>query len=519
MGVRLRPLVAAPVAVLVVASACSSGSPSRGGTDGATDATSASTATTPAVAPATYRPAPCPDAVGDLAEGVEASCGTLEVPERHDDPDGPTVTLPVAVLTAPGRPRAPDPVVYLDGGPGGDALGSAGMLSELELVDERDVVVVGQRGTPLAVPSFDCPEVEQATVEAYDQALGPDTEARRRAALAACSARVAQGGPAFDAYDSATAADDVEAARRALGYERWNLFGISYGTRLALEVVRRHPDAVRSVVLDSAYPAEVDAYTTLVPGAQRAFGHLVESCEADPACAAAYPQLEARVAALYDSLEASPVDVTVEHPTTGQPVTMRWDGTRVALAAFAGMYVPEIIGAIPSLLAGMERGEFDLVSVAYLQATEALAAGQAEGLYLSVECRERAPFSDPGEVAAVAAAAPPWLVDAATFETQLSDCDAWQVPPAPPEVREVVRTDVPVLVLAGSFDPITPPAWGRQVADAQTTAWFFELPGQSHGVTGDPCAGEVMTAFLAAPATDPSQPCLAGLAGPSWVLP
>ena len=242
-------------------------------------------------------------------------------------------------------------------------------------------------------------------------------------------------------------------------------------------------------MLDSVYPPDVDAYTTLVPGAERAFEELQAACDEDLGCAAAYPDLVDRVAALYDELEASPAEATGAHPETGAPITVRWDGDRMMEAAFLALYDASIIPLLPSLLEQFEQRQFDLATGTYLSYVTASGETTAEGLYLAVECRERAPFTDRDELERQAVEEPDWLLSAALAETSLEDCDIWTAPAAEPDVTEPVRSAVPTLVLAGRFDPITPPEWGREVADGLEQSYFRELPDAGHAVSTEDMRG------------------------------
>lgn len=515
---RRRPFAGAVlVTVALLASACSDDDAGRASTAASTTESKTSS-TVPAIEPGAFTEAACaPDVVATPPATVR--CGTIEVPERHSEPDGHSVVLPVAIIEPEGGPTEHDPVVYLDGGPGGDGVTFAEVLSEMPLARARRVVVIGQRGTPLAEPTFDCPEVEAAQLDALDDELGEDATAAARTALGECFGRITADDPDLATYDSATAADDLEAARLALGYDEWNLYGISYGTRLGLEVLRRHPGAVRSAVLDSAYPPDVDAYATLVPGAERAFGELEAACEEDPACAAAYPDLVDRVASLYDQLEASPVDATGSDPRTGEPLTVRWDGDRMVRAAFNALYAEAIIPLLPSLLQQFEQGQFDLATGTYLSFLITAGASMAEGLYQAVECRERAPFADRAEIERQSEEEPAWLVSAALSEASLDDCDVWRAPPADPSVTDPVHSEVPTLILAGRFDPITPPEWGRRAAAGLDRSYFREVPAAGHGVSLEGCAGEIVDAFLDDPTTEPDPGCVDQLGPPQWILP
>jgi pimeloyl-ACP methyl ester carboxylesterase len=472
------------------------------------------------VATAAFSESECPDGLS-IAPPGSARCGTISVPERHEDPGGARVVLPVVTLD-PGEGFArPDPVLFLQGGPGVDALAAAATISELPIAGSHLVVIIGQRGSPGADPSFDCPETGQVVVDRYAADLGTDgSRESYREAVRACFRRIAADGHAFDAYDSAKSADDLESARRALGHGEWNVYGVSYGTRLALELVRRHPGGVRSVVLDSVYPPEVDPYSAAMPNALRAFSELEAACAAAEACSAAHPDLLGRVAAMYQRLEAAPVDVTVPHPATGEPTTVRWDGDRAVRSAMSALYSSELIGLLPFLLASFEDGDFDLATTTYLQLVESGFADLAEGLFLAVQCRERAPFAQLDALQDQRSEQPAWLRASVADGETLEECDAWDADPADASIARPVTGEVPALVLAGRFDPVTPPSWGRAVAEAQARSWFVEFPAYSHGVSFQPCAREMVGWFIDDPSTEPDRTCLDSLpAQPGWVLP
>lgn len=531
-------LASVVLALVVLVSACS-GSDGGEGEERADTETDASTTTTtsmeePAVGTATYRENKCPEGIRAVPP-ISLTCGTVTVPERHDATDGPTVRLPVAVLD-PGEGFArEDPVLYIDGGPGGDGIGQVEALSELPIAGNHVVVVIGQRGTRVAEPSFDCPEMEDARWDLLDQTLG--TEAARSHytdAVRRCFERVSAGGqgggggavtgaatapPDMEQYDSATAADDLEAARVALGYDEWNLYGVSYGTRLALEVIRRHPGGVRSAVLDSAYPAEADRFGSMLPGSMRAFEAVEAACNADTACASVYPDLLDRLAAMYDRLEERPVDVTVPDPGSREQTTVRWDGDRTARAAYRAMYDTSLIPLLPFLLSSFEKDEFGLATTTYLQYEDS-GSTMSEGLFLAVECRERAPFTDRQALESQAEEAPAWALASVAGEESIDECDLWEAPPADESVTEPVRSEVPVLVLAGGFDPTTPPEWGRSVAEAQANGFFVLFPTYGHAISFEPCAREMVGWFVDDPTVEPDRTCLDELpAEPDWVLP
>ena len=228
-----------------------------GGTETPPSSTTAPATTVPSgpTEPA-FSPGNCPFTP---PRGTDPTCGYVSVPERRDRPDGRRIRLSVAVFPALAAEKHP-PLVYLEGGPGGEALDGLPFTYEEVfsfLNEERTVVVFDQRGVGFSDPSLSCPELVDLDFELLDEDLSTDEWlARRLPVLDGCRERWVDGGVDFSAYNSAESAADVADLRLTLGYDEWDLYGLSYGTRLALTVMRDHPEGVRSVVLDSTYPPE-----------------------------------------------------------------------------------------------------------------------------------------------------------------------------------------------------------------------------------------------------------------------
>jgi len=233
----------------------------------------------------------CPFSVPD---GVQVDCGYLLTPERHANPDGAQLYLAVAIIRARSGAAEPDPIIYLEGGPGGSALSGIDGWVNAALGENRDIILVDQRGTGYSEPGlfcefynydFDIEEVDSVTHHA------------------ACVENLRADGIDVSAYNSAESAADVALLIEALGYEQVNLYGISYGTRVALTVMRDYPDLIRAVVLDSPFPPHVNGFEEQAPNGWAAMQALFDACDADPDCADAFPDLEGRLSDFLVSLE------------------------------------------------------------------------------------------------------------------------------------------------------------------------------------------------------------------------
>ncbi len=288
-----------------------------------------------------------------------------------------------------------------------------------------------------------------------------------------------------------------------LGIRQWNLIGFSYGTRLAQTVLQRHPQGVRSVVLDSVLPIDVNYDETTASTLQRAIDALLNGCANDPTCDTRYPDLRARFAKLVADADRTGV--------AAPDRVLR--GRDVVDAVGAGLQQPAVIPALPRIISEAAEGRL----TGLLPLTRQAPSSFNWGLRLSIWCGEEMPFETASRMASQTS---PALglggVDNRTATPAM--CAAWRVSPADAMANEPVKSDVPVLVLAGEFDPVTPPAWGRRLLRTMPNARFVQIPGQSHGAMFNRCGGQVTLAFLHDPAAPLSGDCIAKLPGTVIVL-
>jgi pimeloyl-ACP methyl ester carboxylesterase len=330
-----------------------------------------------------------------------------------------------------------------------------------------------------------------------------------------CRDRLSAQGIDLSAYHSAASAADLNDLRLVLGYNQINLYGVSYGTRLALTVMRDFPGIVRSAVLDSTYPLEVNLYTALAPNAERAFNVLFDDCAADPTCNAAYPNLREVFYNLVDQLNASPATLSLSVGGTDIPVLLT--GDLLIDVLFVGLYNPFVTASMPKMIYQIQRGEYAILRERlslYFDTSSALGMGT------SVQCAEEMPFNSGDEAFTAAQGVQPAI--AAFFPQNVqylfSVCQDWagNVPDA--RENQPVVSAIPTLILAGAFDPITPPAWGQMTAGHLTNSYYFEFRGNGHWVTrSSRCALSIALAFWDNPAASPDASCLQSQGGMQFV--
>ncbi|MEZ5141523.1 MAG: alpha/beta hydrolase [Acidimicrobiales bacterium] len=437
-------------------------------------------------------------------KNVAVVCGTLTVPENRDDPKKRKVTLQVVTLKSTSPTPKPDPVVYLEGGPGGSALAALELWTNppSPLLADRDVIFVDQRGTGYSDPRLSC-DFEFATATRSEQEVQ---------LMGDCYERLNGAKIDLSHYTTSEIGADIADLRTALGLQQWNLFGVSYGTRLALQIMAEHPEGIRSVVLDSTYPAGVKAFADIPADAYRAFRAIFDACAADPSCASRYPNLETRLGDAINQLNDEPLKVR-RVTSDGELQPFEFTGADLAQFLFQASYIADAIRVIPRAITLSANGQTLQGLNLLADALPTIVAtpekdvsnrrpSQSDGLHYTVQCAEEAPLTTPAELEARSAEIPEPLKSALlkSAKQNFEICQSWKVPP-----RQLAETtaDIPTLVLAGSMDPITPPAWGQLAASRLPKAQLVQVDGAGHGVyfTGE-CGANLVTSFI----NDPTAP-------------
>jgi pimeloyl-ACP methyl ester carboxylesterase len=454
--------------------------------------------------------------------GVTVECGDLVTLEDRANPSGALVRLHVGLFRSRSAQPAADPIVYLEGGPGGHALERAALFFDnwfAPLIADHDLIIFDQRGAGLSQPSLACEELTQLGFELLDKNI-PAEESNRLFSEAAlqCRARLAGAGIDLATYNSLASAADLEELRVAMGYDTWNLLGVSYGTRLALTAMREHPQGIRSVVLDSAVPVQSREIETPA-NFGRAFRKLFDGCAADAACAAAFPDLEADFYALVDRLNAEPITRQAADPLSGERYTVLLNGDSIISITAQALYSSELIPLLPIAITGAARDVDYSIFATLAVAITAQNALFSYGMLYSVRCNEEIAFETPQTLAAADDAFPEQR-GVFDVEPYLQVCPAWGAGTAPPVENEPVSSDIPTLVLAGEYDPATPPEDGRLAAASLSNSTFLEFPGLGHGVSLDnSCAGAITLAFIADPGAPPAAGCIDDLGPPQFLVP
>lgn len=426
-----------------------------------------------------------------IARDVKAQCGEWAVPEDRTATEGKTITLKVVVIPAVSRNAQPDPLFLFAGGPGQAATEAfPPFLNAFDRIQQdRDLVLIDQRGTGENNP-LQCPDAEEdPTSLTLTEA---EAETLQTEGLRECLTQLA-GDPRW--YTTENSARDFDEVRAALGYEKINLYGVSYGSRMALTYLNLFPERVRAVILDGVVPQDEALGIDVAADAQRALEMLFARCEADEACRAAFPNLRTEFESVLATLQAEAPIITANHPATGQPLQLRLTRSGAAVTIRLLSYAPETAALLPLLIHQAAQKDYTMLAAQLLAVSEDLSESISGNLNASVLCAEDAPFITPEQAAQ--ANANTYLDDLQTaqFETL---CGIWPRGAVSDDFKRPVQSSVPVLLLSGEADPVTPPSNAEQVARTLPNSLHVVAPGQGHNVLMRGCLPRVAADFIEA---------------------
>jgi pimeloyl-ACP methyl ester carboxylesterase len=415
-----------------------------------------------------------------LAEAV--LCGTYPVFENRAAGEGRRIDLQVVVLPARAKKKAADPIFFLHGGPGAAATTMAPLFLASPLREQRDIVLLDQRGTGASNP-LRC--ATGGPVDTLKAILSFDF-----VAVDECLGKL-DADPRF--YTTPLAMDDLDEVRRALGAETINLWGGSYGSRAALEYMRRYPEHVRTAFLRG-----VAGPTDVVPvgfshSSQAALDALVADCGLDTSCRKAFPALRRELDEVLARLDQEPARVALTLPGASRPVELTLTRELFAAALHYQLYGSALAVALPAAIHAAHGGNFEPVVAGVAGLGLALASQLHLGMTLSVLCTEDAPFIDPQAVAEEARSTP---LGGALGRNLKASCQTWPRGEVEKGFKEPVRSQVPTLLISGAVDPVTPPSQAAEVARHLPNSLHVVVPGTAHINMTPGCTAGLIQAFI-----------------------
>ena len=414
----------------------------------------------------------------------EAKCGSYEVYENRLTRRGRKITLKIVIIPADSNDRLPDPVIYIAGGPGASATASAaGVANTLaQIRQHRDLVFLDQRGTGGSHP-LNCNLYKQSDLSSYFGDVFPPDDVRK------CRETLERDAD-LTLYTTLSAVDDLDDVREALGYHTVNLFGASYGTRLALVYLKRHADHVRTVTLQGVSPTNEFVPRNFPQSAERALEGILGECDANEACHKAFPNLRNEASQVFEKLRIGSVPLSLRNVNVVLTHDQAVEGIRFML------YAPGTASRIPLILHQASQGEFTPILQASLAYRRQVLPGVSLGLYFSITCAEDIPWIKPGEGARLARDT---FLGEASLRQLRAACRMWPRARVPNDYRKPTKSSSPVFVLTGEWDPVTPPTNGDATARYLSDSLHVVVPHGAHDfgdLEGIQCLLDLETEFV-----------------------
>jgi pimeloyl-ACP methyl ester carboxylesterase len=426
----------------------------------------------------------------DFLPAVLAECSRLVVPEDRSRSDSRPLPLFVARVPAQTATPSPDPLVIIAGGPGQSAVDFyLGMRHAFEPTRrERDIVLLDQRGTGRSADGFRCSFPPDLDV---DLAAPEELAAEVRKCLGEI-----ERDPRM--FSTSPAVVDLDALRAALGVERWNLYGVSYGTRVAQHYARRYPARTRTLILDGVVPAELVLGPAIAIDAEHALNSIFARCAAESACAARFPELGNRFEVLRTRLAERPVTIELPNPLTGRTLKRRFTETRLLGVVRLMTYAAPTVALLPLAITAAYEGDYRMLAAE----AEILLGDTEEAINIpmhnSVVCSEDAPFFSGDPVHGLSLT----YLGSSVVDSLATICGVWPAGVVDADFKQPLAFSGPVLLLSGQYDPVTPPTYAERVmAHGLDDAVHLIGPGQGHGMAGVGCVPRLMARFVEAART------------------
>jgi pimeloyl-ACP methyl ester carboxylesterase len=434
---------------------------------------------------------PCELTQPRSAATTAAWCAPFSQPENRAQPDGRRIAFRLALIKSDAGKVADDPLILLAGGPGQAATESwpqvAGALAPARRT--RHVILIDQRGTG-GSNALRCGEAAEQGEDVLEAALAHAADADRARALAERCLRDIAGKADATQYTTTVAVEDLEALRLAIGAPKLNLVGISYGTRVAQQYARRHPDGVRSLVLDGVAPNEIVLGADFARSLDDALRARFALCDADENCRKRFGDVYKDLYALRAKLQQNAQPVSLRDPLTFAPLAHDLDADTFAGLVRLYAYAPETAALLPLAIHEAANGNAAPLMGQASLITSDLGATMTSGMGLSVICAEDADLLQPRPEDASL------ILGDDFMQTLRAQCEVWPRGTRPEDFHATLKSDVPSLLLSGQYDPVTPPRYGDQVAKGLSRARHLVAPGQGHNVIGRGCMPRLVARFI-----------------------
>jgi pimeloyl-ACP methyl ester carboxylesterase len=451
----------------------------------------------------------------EIPAGQEFTFGYLEVLENRNNPTSRTIEIPIYIFKSRSSNPKKDPIVYTVGGPGSTTMPSAQYMNYYKYLNDRDFILVEQRGNLYAKPHLDCPEWSQAIYET----IQPDFDSKDykmvlENAAKNCRERLEKKDIDLNGFNTNEIAADINDLIQVLGIEKYNLLTISYSTKIAQVLMRDYPDKIRSVVMDSPLPLEVSYDEESVQNLLESVSILLADCAKNENCNATYPNIEARFLEYLEEKTTNPLRVEIENPDNGDTETfyLKGDDLITVFTSATSEDVPSIPYEINKLLNNDLTSVKEQLSYLFLKPGE----GEGIGMRLLVWCSEENPFNSLDIIKDETTKYPGLKgMSPATYDNEI--CEIWGVKSVSEIENNSITSNIPVLFISGEYDELTPSKWAKSMIPNFSNSYHLVFKGWKHTPTtnwGNQCAMQAANDFFNDPGELPNPACFEGITRP-----
>lgn len=443
--------------------------------------------------------------------------GFLSVPENRKKFNSKTIQIPVYIFKSRSTHPQKDPIIYTVGGPGSTTMPSAQYMNYYKYLDDRDVILIEQRGNLYAKPHLDCPEWSKAlhisNLPDFDL---KKTDSLFAEAVKSCRERLKEKGIDLDGYNTNEIAADINDLVRVLEIESYNLLTISYSTKIAQVLLRDYPERIRSVVMDSPLPLEAKYDEESVKNLLESVDLLLSDCASDQKCSSAFPNIKKRFFEYLRNKTADPLEVNVENPKNGKQEKFYLTGADL-ISVFTLASTGDV-AHIPYEINKLLNNDLTSIKKQLTNVFQEQGNGAGQGMRLSVWCAEENPFSSQDRVANEAQKYPEVKgLSPAVFKNEI--CEIWGVQKVSEIENEAVKSDIPVLLISGEYDNETPAKWAKSMTKNLTNSYHLVFKSWKHTPTtnwGNQCAMQAANDFFNHPDVQPNPDCFRQIKSPAF---
>lgn len=452
-----------------------------------------------------------------IPEGQNYTFGYLEVLENRSKPNGNKIKLPVYIFKSRSKNPKPDPIIYTVGGPGYSSMRASKYMEYYKYLDDRDFILFEQRGTQYAQPSLDRPEWSRAIYESNLSGFDPTkTDNLFQKAAKGCREQLLKKGIDLNSYTTNQIAADINDLVNLFEIEKYNLLTMSYSTKIGQVLLRDYPGKIRSVVMDSPLPLEVNYDEESVANLLGSVDKLLNDCETNPDCNNAFPNIKSRFLAYLEEKTNHPLEVQVENPENGKIETFYLKGEDL-ISVFSNANTGDVSN-IPFEINKILNNDWSSVKEQLQYLFRGPGDGIGMGMRLSVWCAEETPFNSQEKIRIETNKYPEVKgLSPAVFDKEI--CDAWGVKNVSDIENKAVTSHVPVLLISGEYDELTPAKWANAMTHNLTNSYHLIFKGWKHGPTtnwSNPCAMQVANDFFNDPSSQPNPDCFQQIKSPEF---